>query len=145
MNVLIREWTEKDLPKIMAVERACFSDPWTTEMLKGEFAKTGFCGVLVEADGEIVGYACATAVFEDADLPKIAVLKEYRGKGLGGKLIDGLFERAAALGVTRIFLEVRVSNENALALYYNRGFEKTRIRKRYYANGEDALEMVKSL
>ena len=143
--ITIRDWTEKDLPKLMALERACFADAWTTEMMKNEFLRGGFCGVLAEEDGEIVGYLCGYSLFEDAELLKTAVLQERRGKGLGGLLLDAFTEKVLLQGAEKIFLEVRVSNEAALRLYVSRGFEKTRIRKRYYADGEDALEMKREL
>lgn len=143
--ITIRDWTEKDLPKLMALERACFADAWTTEMMKNEFFRDGFCGVLAEEDGEIVGYLCGYSLFEDAELLKTAVLQERRGKGIGGLLLDAFTEKVLLQGAEKIFLEVRVSNEAALRLYVSRGFEKTRIRKRYYADGEDALEMKREL
>ncbi len=143
--ITIRDWTEKDLPKLMALERACFADAWTTEMMKNEFLRDGFCGVLAEEDGEIVGYLCGYALFEDAELLKTAVVQERRGKGIGGLLLDAFTEKVLLQGAEKIFLEVRVSNEAALHLYVSCGFEKTRIRKRYYADGEDALEMKREL
>lgn len=139
--ITIRDLTEKDFPKLMALERACFEDAWTTEMMKGELSRVGFCGVLAESDGEIVGYACGFTLFEDSELPKIAVDENFRGKGIGGLLLDALTEKAIAAGAQQMFLEVRASNKAAIGLYNSRNFVKTRIRKRYYADGEDALEM----
>ncbi|MBQ9714361.1 MAG: ribosomal protein S18-alanine N-acetyltransferase [Clostridia bacterium] len=139
--ITIRDSTEKDLSKLMLLERECFDDPWTIEMMKGEFSRVGFCGVLAELDGEVVGYACGFSLFEDSELLKIAVRDEVRGRGIGGLILDGLTERAMALGAQRMFLEVRASNGSAIRLYASRNFAKTRIRKRYYADGEDALEM----
>ena len=143
--ITIRDWAEKDLPKLMALERACFDDAWTTEMMKNEFTRNGFCGVLAELDGEAVGYACGYTLFEDGELFKIAVSPDCRGKGIGGLLLDAFTEKAAGQGAERIFLEVRISNETAIGLYRSRSFEKTRIRKRYYPDGEDALEMKREL
>ena len=143
--ITIRDWTERDLPKLMALERACFADAWTTEMMKNEFFRDGFCGALAEEDGETVGYVCGYTLFEDAELFKIAVSQNCRGRGIGGLLLDAFAEKTAANGAERIFLEVRISNEPALGLYLSRGFAKTRIRKRYYPDGEDALEMKREL
>lgn len=141
----IREWTEKDLLTIASLERSCFEDPWTIEMLRGEIAKpTGF-GFLLETDGKAVGYACGSALFEDGEIDKVAVLSECRGKGYGKALVAKLLETAIARGAQRVFLEVRASNAPALGLYQSTGFEKTRLRKRYYENGEDALEMKREL
>ncbi len=140
---VIRDWTEKDLPAIAILERACFSEPWTMEMLKNEFLRKEFCGALLEEDGKIVGFVCGMTLFEDAELMKVAVAESCRKRGLGGALIDEFYARAVSRGAERIFLEVRVSNAAALGLYQSRGYEKTRLRKRYYADGEDALEMKK--
>lgn len=141
----LRSWTEKDLQKLALLERACFAEPWTTEMLKEEFSKEHAFGLVAEAGGEVLGYTCGSALFEDAELLRIAVLPDYRGQGIGGELAEALFDRARELGAKRVFLEVRASNEIALRLYRSRGFKKTRLRKRYYAGGEDALEMKKEL
>lgn len=143
--ISIREWTQKDLPVIAVTERACFEEPWTLEMLRSAFAREDFFGLLAEEDDKVVGYICGTVLFEDGELPRVAVLESNCGRGIGGRLVDGLLARAKALGAKRVFLEVRVSNEAALGLYKSRGFEKTRLRKRYYADGEDALEMKAEL
>ena len=141
----LRRWTEGDIPKLTRVERVCFSQPWTTEMLKEEFSRAQGVGIVAEAAGEILGYVCGSTLFEDAELMRIAVLPDYRGQGIGGDLADEFFKSVVALGARRVFLEVRATNEVALGLYRSRGFEKTRLRKRYYAGGEDGLEMKKEL
>lgn len=141
----VREWTEKDLAKLVLCERACFSDPWTTEMIKTEFSRDDFYGLLIEEEGEILAYIYGTVLFEDAELMKIAVLPKRRGQGLGCALTEAFLQGVKARGAERIFLEVRPSNLSALKLYQGHGFEKTRLRKRYYADGEDALEMKKEL
>lgn len=141
----IREWTEKDLLLVSAIERNCFEDPWTMEMLRAEMQKQDSYGLILEEDGKALGYACGNALFEDGEVEKVAVLAECRGKGYGKALVLGLFEIAKQRGAERIFLEVRASNTPALGLYQSVGFEKTRLRKRYYENGEDALEMKKEL
>lgn len=141
----VREWTEKDLAKIVFCERTCFSDPWTTEMIKSEFSRSDFYGLLIEEQGEILGYIYGTVLFEDAELMKIAVLPDYRGQGLACALTEGFIQGVKERGGERIFLEVRASNLPALKLYQGHGFEKTRLRKRYYADGEDGLEMKKEL
>lgn len=114
-------------------------------MLKEEFAHEYGVGIVAEAAGEILGYVCGSSLFEEAELMRIAVLPDYRGQGIGGDLVDEFFKSVVALGARRVFLEVRATNEAALGLYRSRGFEKNRLRKRYYADGEDALEMKKEL
>ena len=146
MQVTLREWTAEDIDNVADLEQACFSDAWTKEQLSLTFLREGFCGLLVETDDKrLLGYVCATSAFEDADLLIIAVAENARGQGLGGRLMDALFAQLRLRGVERVFLEVRLSNAAALALYEGRGFTTTRIRKKYYADGEDAAEMVKTL
>ena len=141
----VRLWTEQDLPSIMAAEEACFGDPWTKEMVEAEFARNDFLGLIAKFEGEFVGYVAATALFEDGEIAKIAVMPAFRGKGYGKRLMDEAFLEFKKRGVERVFLEVREGNTPAVGLYNGCGFEKTRIRKRYYADGENALEMKKEL
>ena len=67
--------------------------------------------------------------------------ESYRGKGIGKKLVNALVKKLYARGVRRIFLEVRVSNAAAMALYLRCGFVGVAVRPRYYGDGEDALVM----
>ena len=140
----VRQCQRQDLPKIAEIEKACFSDAWTVEMLESEMERKDFFGLVAESDGALIGYAFATVLFENADLERIAILSKYRGKGFGGELLDALLSGAKAQGAEQIFLEVRVSNTSALGLYESRGFVRTRLRKGYYG-GEDAAEMKKAL
>ena len=144
-NVVIRHCEKDDLKAIAVLETECFTDAWTEQALQNEFARLDFYGLVAVSSGEIVGYALATALFENADLERIAVQKQSRGLGFGGKLLDYLLHDVKRLGVEQVFLEVRVGNTSAIGLYESRGFETTRIRARYYPNGEDAKEMKKSV
>ena len=142
---LIRKFTEKDIAKIAAIERNCFAEAWSLEMIKTESARQEFCALLIEENEEALGFIMGSVVFEDAEIYKVAILPQYRGKGFGYMAVDAFTDEVKSRSATRIFLEVRPSNEAALRLYQNRGFEKTRLRKRYYADGEDCLEMKKEL
>ncbi len=141
----VRAYTQKDLPKIAAIERACFTDAWSMEMIKTEANRAEFRCLLVEEGEEPVGFLMGSILFEDGEIYKVAILPEHRKKGLGERAVVTFAAQAKEEGARQIFLEVRVSNQPALALYTKHGFEKTRIRKRYYADGEDCIEMRKSL
>ncbi len=144
MEISIREWTANDIPAAAMIERTCLGEPWSLDTLKQWRSAAHFFAYVLEADGVIAGYVCGTALFEDAELLRVAVLPPYRGKGFGKLLTERFLEGAAARGAERAFLEVRPSNQAALALYQKQGFQKNRLRKRYYADGEDGLEMMKS-
>lgn len=145
MDCILKECTLSDLPRLTALDCEIFPDCWTEEMWKGELSRSDFFGFLAEVDGELAGYICGTALFEEGEIPKVAVKGAYRKMGLGNQLVATLVARMQEKGVEKIFLEVRVSNVAALGLYQRNGFEKTRERKRYYPDGEDAVEMVKIL
>ncbi len=141
----IRAWEQKDITKLTEMEQRCFSDPWTEQMLADTLKLPVYHGFLVEEQGEILGYASLIVVCEDAEVGNIAVDLPFRGKGISKLLMDAMHERAKSLGATHCFLEVRVSNSVAISLYEKYGYEKFGIRSKYYADGEDAFVMKKSL
>lgn len=142
----IRPLTKADIKTVAGLEKASFSAPWTQESLLSTLSRADFIGYVLETDGgEIVGYVFGSILFEDAELHRIAVKSESRGKGYGGRVLDGFLQGVKARGGERVFLEVRVSNAPARKLYDSRGFELFRTRRYYYDDGEDALEMKKEL
>lgn len=141
----ITDWKQEDIPQITQIEQECFSAAWDASALYSAFALSGACGVAAFEDGALVGYVCGSVLFEDAEIFRVAVCPPYRKKGLGTALTEAFCERAAKRGAERVFLEVRVCNAAAIALYKKCGFENNRLRKKYYENGDDGLEMIKNL
>ena len=79
-------------------------------------------------------------------LISIAVLEEYRGRGIGSALLQHTIDAMKNVyKVVSIYLEVRVSNIGAIRLYEKFGFKKARIVREYYRDGEDAYVMVLKL
>ena len=145
MSIVLREITKDDAQTLALLEKECFADAWSQGMLLGGIGRLDFCGALLEEDGNAVGYVFGQSLFEDGEIARIAVLPKKRGKGYGGKLLDAFLKACQSRGAKRVFLEVRVSNISAVQLYESRGFTKTRLRCKYYADGEDAQEMIKEL
>lgn len=140
-----RALLESDLETVAEIERECFLEPWTTGMLSGSFSRTDFCGLLLEQDGEAVGYICGETLFENAEIARVAVKTAHRRKGHGERLLTAFENAVIARGASAVFLEVRAGNVAARSLYEKSGYFATRVRKRYYADGEDAVEMKKEL
>ncbi len=138
-----RPWTMGDLDAVAALEKECFSDPWTRRMLADSFLSEHFHGVILEEGGVVVAYGGVSVVMEDAEIQLIAVSEMYRRCGRGTKILDDLIEIAKSHGAQRAFLEVRVSNTSAQILYLKGGFRGLYCRTRYYPDGEDALVMIK--
>ena len=143
--MIIREWTKEDISIIAEMECRCFHDPWTEEMLADTLRFPVYHCFLAEEGGQVCGYCCLILVCEDAEVGNIAVDAPFRGKGMGKALMEAMHDRAKERGATQCFLEVRVSNENAIALYKKFGYESYGIRARYYEDGEDAMVMKRAL
>lgn len=145
--VQLRRAAPADLAAVLAIEHAVFSDPWAPSSFSTEFDDpcTWF-HVALDGDGEVVGYAMARFVAEQGEVMNIAVAPARRGAGIGGVLLDGAIEAAVAAGCEAIWLEVRVSNAAARALYERRGFTLVGRRRGYYRKPvEDALVLRRSL
>ena len=137
--------TNADIPALALLEKECFTDAWGENAWKEEFSRADFFGYSIREEDTLIGYACGTSLFEESELLRIAVAPDFRKKGYGAVLLEALFQGAKKRGAEKMFLEVRENNAPARGLYEKNGFTQTRVRKRYYENGENAVEMVKSL
>jgi len=142
-QLIFRLMRIEDIPDIMIIEREAFTMPWTEEAFRNELTHNHFAKYMVmELQGQIIGYAGLWAIVDEAHVTNIALLEEYRGRKWGDRLMDELMKTAAYLGMKSITLEVRVSNEVAQNLYRKKGFRSAGTRRGYYSdNREDALIM----
>ena len=139
----IRLATIEDAHAIYEIEQQSFSVPWRLESVLAELegAENKLYMVICE-ENHIVGYAGAWLVYDEGQITNIAVLPSARGKGYGSKLTKQLINECFSRGMHEIFLEVRISNLAALAMYRNLGFSVKGIRKDYYSEPtEDAYIM----
>lgn len=138
-----------DLPGVVAIEREAFTTPWSEETFRSLFDRAPWVLLVLEQEGGedgVSGYAVLGCVMEQGELANIAVRSRDRGKGLGGLLLDHVVREAVARGVQQLFLEVRISNTAAAALYEARGFQEIGIRKNYYEEPrEHARVLVRRL
>jgi [ribosomal protein S18]-alanine N-acetyltransferase len=137
-----------DLDAVMEIERRSFPQPWTPGLflheLKVPFSKTILVRQQNGAD-EVLGYVCRWLVGDEVHILNLAVHPERRRTGVGRILVERVLEEAQAHGAQVITLEVRRGNEAAIALYASFGFSETGVRRNYYARGEDAIIMTRSL
>ena len=136
----IESMKEAQVPQIAALERVCFSDPWSEKSILSELENPLSCW-LVAMDGEhLAGYVGSQTVLGETDMMNLAVDPDYRRKGLGKELILSLIEALRQRESRCLTLEVRDSNAPARALYEGLGFQEIGRRKNYYRNPkEDAL------
>ncbi len=141
----IRELKFEDILTVSEMDKSCFKESWSYGAFVDCFERDNCEMLVAEEDGEILGYGCLTLAAESADLENIAVAEEYRRGGIGSAILEKLESDAAARGVKEIWLEVRVSNSPAMAMYLKFGYIGKYARSRYYSDGEDALVMAKNL
>lgn len=142
----IRRMNLQDAPAIAQLEIACFSDPWSEKSIASEVENPLSYWLVADDNGTIAGYVGSQSVLDGADMMNLAVAPAYRRKGIAQALVNALAEHLQGNGVIALLLEVRVSNEPAIALYEKMGFEQVGRRPKYYHNPrEDALILRKEL
>lgn len=141
---VLRRMTLSDVPAVHRLEEAIFSMPWSEKDFVYEMTENKVARYLViEEAGEIIAFAGAHIILDQAHVTNIAVRQDCRGRGLGRMITRALMQYASNLGAEYLTLEVRQSNVTAQNLYKSLGFVKVNVRKRYYEDtGEDAWLMV---
>lgn len=146
-RVLFESAQMEDLDRLVAIEQASFTAPWTRKMLEAEL-QNPFSQLLTARlmpdgrTGEIVGYLCFWIVFEELRLMNLAVEAGSRRRGIARALALQALSLARNRGAERAVLEVRASNHAARRLYEGLGFRQVALRARYYSDPvEDAVLM----
>jgi len=132
-----------DLEEVLAIERASFTMPWSRGAFLYEIEqnRVARCHVVPES-GVIVGYLCVWEIADEVHVTNIAIHPAHRRRGIARELMAALIADARARDLRMIVLEVRPSNQQAIALYESFNFRVTGLRRGYYYDtGEDALVM----
>lgn len=143
MKYQVMSMMTEDIDEVQKLEKMCFSIPWSREALRMEVEQNKCARYFsVKVASRVIGYGGMWTVLDEAHITNIAVHPDYRRQGVGRLIVETLMQEAVRLGMERMTLEVRVSNNAAISLYKALGFEEGGIRKGYYANNrEDALIM----
>jgi ribosomal-protein-alanine N-acetyltransferase len=132
------------VPKIL--EEAPEAANWSRESLEQSTNSPGGVTLVSEVDGEISGFLVGRQVGEEAEILNLGMARAKRRRGGGGALLKAALDKFLARGVSRVFLEVRESNEAGIAFYSKHGFAKTGLRPAYYRDPvEAAVIMEKKL
>lgn len=145
-RVRIVPFETRHIPACAELERACFSDPWSEEMIREELG-TGLSTYLAAEDGDtFLGYIGMQQILDEGYITNVAVEPRYRRYGVGTRLVEELIDLAKAQDLRFVSLEVRVSNAPAIQLYERFGFTQAGRRRDYYRNPvEDAFIMTRYL
>ena len=136
---------ENDLTTLEDIHRSCFAKGWSKVEFASALSIPGAGALLVELAGNVYGFVQFQWVAGEAEINTICVSPNHRRQHFGRDLLQGLLSHLQSLNTTKIFLEVSTDNAAAIALYENNGFQRSGLRKAYYADGSDAVTMVKAL
>lgn len=146
------EWrplAEADVAYVAALEAQIHAAPWTFGNFRDALA-AGYAAWVGEREGRIVAYGVLMLGPGEAQILNLSVVPDMRRQGLGRTLLRRFIDDAHRLGAEQVFLEVRVSNTSAIALYHSEAFAPVARRVAYYpaapgATREDALVMRRAL
>lgn len=135
----------RDAEDLFEIETLCFNAPWNIGTMMEQMAEgiAVYCCLVI--DEKVIGYTGFNYVMTESDILSVAINPSFQGNGYGKILMRNTLDYQKSLGIDRVFLEVRVSNERAIRLYKGMGFEELTIRKKYYEDGEDAYVMSISI
>lgn len=143
---IFRKMTEDDIEAIARLEADTFSDAWTVKGITETFLGNQSMITVAEEEGRVVGYCMMYYVLDEGEIARIAVEKKMRKKGVGDGLLSETISCCKKMGLTRILLDVRESNESARRFYEKHGFLQDGIRKGFYENPrEDAVLMSRQI
>lgn len=142
MVLRFEKLAENHLPDVLRIEAEVNTAPWSERAFRNELTNPESCFLVAIADGQIAGYGGYWRCIDEAHVTNVAIDPSKQRQGIGRRLMLELIARAKDEGMTCSTLEVRASNDAAIKLYENLGYDVVSRRKRYYPdNQEDALVM----
>jgi ribosomal-protein-alanine acetyltransferase len=133
----------RDIDAVVAIQTA---SPQSAQWGKADYDladRAGTFGWVAENDKQIAGFLVVRQALDEIEILNMAVRLEFRRQGIGSKLFDTALQNAYKQGATKVYLEVRASNDPAIEFYKRHGFKMLGRRLQYYADPrEDALVLA---
>ncbi len=139
---LILPMKQADLDRVYQLECASQTHPWSRQHFLDELNKPVASIDLYWANDALAGFLCSWLIAGELQIQNLATRPGFRRRGIAQSLMQHVIDRGKSSGLTSVWLEVRVSNSAAIALYEKFGFEKSGMRQAYYPDGEDAVLMT---
>lgn len=121
-----------DLLQVTDIEKGIFSMPWSEEDFRKAMQDPHNIYIVVDNNGKIAGYCGLWSVLDEGQITNVAISEEYRGNGIGTRMMEALIQEGIGEGLSAFTLEVREGNEAARRLYNKIGFNEAGIRPNFY-------------
>lgn len=149
-SLRMRRMTLQDLPGVMSLQNAAFTNPWSEEMVKKELGHDWSTVLLAEVQDagvwQLRGFAVYWLVHDELHVLNVATGANHRRQGIGRALLTSALDFGRAQKCRLATLEVRRANVAAIGLYESLGFRAVGIRPNYYTDDhEDAVVMIMDL
>jgi ribosomal-protein-alanine N-acetyltransferase len=152
----LRKFDMNDLQSVMQINRSCLPENYTDSFFVDLYKRFPETFIVADEDNHIVGYIMCrvevglsklglSGLIKKGHVVSVAVKPEHRRRGIGSALVSKALEAMKLYNAKQCYLEVRVSNEEAVRLYRKLGFEISQTVHGYYADGEGAFVMTKKL
>lgn len=137
---------QSHIDDVCDIEKSSFTKPWSRKSFEEELKNSNAVYSVAMVEEKSLGYIGGWIIQDQYDINNIAVLPQFRNRGIAKALLSHTIDFCTQKKLTQITLEVRQSNEPAKALYGSFGFIPVGIRKKYYSDtGEDAIIMALQL
>lgn len=138
----IRKMRKEDIEQVAELEREVFADAWSFQAILSAWEQKQTLLLSAFEDQELIGYVILYFVLEDGEIARIAVSEDHRRKGVASRMLREMKSLCKDNGIGKLLLDVRESNESAIAFYERHGFRRDGIRRNYYTKpSEDAILM----
>lgn len=147
----LRRMTAEDIARVVDIEKDGFKHPWSADLLRRELHHDWSTSLVATEPGtrgeeEVLAFIVFWIVHDEVHVLNVAVAAGARRRGIARFLMEEAAVRGRAAGARLATLEVRRSNQAALALYADLGYREVGVRPNYYADeGEDAIVMILDL
>ncbi len=125
------------IPAVHALEEECFSHPWSVDSIEESFGNPNSHFFVCLEDDRVLGYISYYQIRDEAFINNVAVTASARRKGVGTALVKKAVADATGNAASFLSLEVRRSNQAAIALYESQGFDLEGLRKKFYRDPEE--------
>lgn len=143
MKLILKEMDESHILEVKAISDSSLKESWSLDSIKNELSNSLATYIVGILDNKVIGFAGAWLIASEGQITNVSVSKDFRGQGIGFKIINELLKNLSSKGSKEVTLEVRESNLAAQKLYEKCGFKNEGIRKNFYPDKENAIIMWK--